>query len=327
MSQRILVTGAAGFIGSHTCCALLDSGCTVIGMDNFDPFYERALKEKGLAPLRENHLFSFFEGDIRNAEFVNEVVRQVDVIVHLAARAGVRPSIEHPELYSDINVVGTSHLLEAARRSGIRRFVFGSSSSVYGDATPVPFREDYPAINPISPYAATKRAGELLCEVYASLYNMRIASLRLFTVYGARQRPDLAIHKFTRQLSSGRSIQQFGDGSTERDYTYIDDILQGVSGAVEWTARDGASHEIFNLGESRTVPLEQLICLICESLGVEPVIERLPEQPGDVKCTCADITKAQQTLGYQPSVTLEEGIPKFVRWYEETYGCESRATS
>ncbi len=323
MTQRVLVTGAAGFIGGHCCRALLDNAYEVLGVDNFDPFYDRTIKEQAIAELSGRKGFSFIEVDIRNAGVFPSLLDGVDVILHLAARAGVRPSIEQPMLYSSINVEGTVQLLEAARQTGIRRFVFGSSSSVYGDATPVPFREDEPALAPISPYAATKRAGELLCQVYTHLYGLRIASLRFFTVYGPRQRPDLAIHRFTRLLKQGSTIQQFGDGSTERDYTHIDDIVQGVLGAVTWTEPDEAAHEIFNLGVSRTVRLSYLIELIGAALRFPPRIEVLPPQPGDVKRTFADIGKARAVLGYAPTVKIEDGIPAFVKWYEDTYGRQS----
>jgi UDP-glucuronate 4-epimerase len=322
--MRVAVTGAAGFIGSHCCRALLNAGHEVSALDNFDPFYDRRIKERGLAALRPLDGFRFLEGDIRDSVAVRTALAGCEAVVHLAARAGVRPSIEQPVLYSSINVDGTVQLLDACREWGIRRFVFGSSSSVYGDATEPPFREDAPAVNPISPYAATKRAGELLCGVYAHLYGMRIASLRFFTVYGPRQRPDLAIHRFTSLLATGRTIQQYGDGSSERDYTHVDDIVQGVLGAVRWVGQPGAAHEIVNLGESRTVSLNRLISLIAGSLGVEPSIEYLPEQPGDVRRTCADISKAGRLLGYHPTVTIEEGIPAFVDWFRGHYGTESR---
>jgi len=322
----VLVTGAAGFIGSHCCRALLDAGFGVSGLDNFDPFYDRRIKEQGLRELRGRPSFRFLEGDIRDPAAIRRAIEGCDVVLHLAARAGVRPSIEQPVLYSSINVDGTVHLLEACRDSGVRSFVFGSSSSVYGDSTEPPFRETAPAVSPISPYAATKRAGELLCEVYAHLYGMRIVSLRFFTVYGPRQRPDLAIHRFTRILASGGAISQYGDGSSERDYTHVDDIVRGVLGALRWVTEPGPAHEIFNLGESRTVSLSRLIELISGALGVTPAIEYLPEQPGDVRRTCADVSKAKQMLGYDPTMPIERGIPAFVDWFRGHHGFESRAT-
>ena len=327
MTGRVLVTGAAGFIGGHCCRALLEEGWRVVGLDNFDPFYPRTVKESGLAELRGRPGFTFVEGDIRDAPLVERLVREADVALHLAARAGVRPSIEDPELYTSINVTGTVTLLESCRRAGLRRFVFGSSSSVYGDDTPAPFREDAPAIAPISPYAATKRAGELYCRVYAHLHGFRIAVLRLFTVYGPRQRPDLAIHKFTRLLAAGEPIQQFGDGSTEREYTHIDDITTGVLAAVGWVEQEPPAFELLNLGGSQTIRLDRLIALIAGALGVTPRIEHLPMSPGDVRRTVADVSRARQLLGYDPRVTIEDGIRRFVVWYQATTGLGSRAGS
>ena len=303
---RILVTGAAGFIGGHCCKALLQQGWQVSGLDNFDPFYARAVKEQALNDLRSHPGFEFVEGDIRDGELAERLARGSELVLHLAARAGVRPSIEEPEAYASVNLTGTISLLEACRRAGVRRFIFGSSSSVYGDLTPVPFREDAPAVDPISPYAATKRAGELVCRVYSHLHGFRVAALRFFTVYGPRQRPDLAIHRFTRLLVAGQPIQQFGDGSTERDYTHVDDIVAGVLGAVRWTESEEAAFEIFNLGESSTVRLDRLIALISGALGVTPAIERRPMVPGDVQRTFADVSKARTVLGYNPQVSIEE---------------------
>ncbi len=327
MTERILVTGAAGFIGSHTCRALIDAGYEIVGIDNFDPFYDRAIKEEAVQKLSTRPGFRFVECDIRQTDTVHSVLEGVTAVVHLAARAGVRPSIEQPCLYASVNVEGTTSVLETCRAAGVRRFVFGSSSSVYGEGTPVPFREDAPALSPISPYAATKRAGELICQAYTHLHELRIASLRFFTVYGHRQRPDLAIHKFTRTMASGGAIQQYGDGSTERDYTHIDDIVKGVLGAVRWTEAETPEHEIFNLGESRTVRLDRLIELIASALGVEPKIEFLPVQPGDVTRTFADISKARRVLGYEPTVSIEEGIVDFVDWYRGKYGNQSSSVA
>jgi UDP-glucuronate 4-epimerase len=315
--RKVLVTGAAGFIGGHCCAALLEQGASVVGLDNFEPFYDRALKERALQTLRPHPAFRFVEGDIRDGALVEDLARDADVVVHLAARAGVRPSIEDPALYSSLNVAGTIVLLEACRRAGLRRLVFGSSSSVYGNSTSAPFREDAPATEPISPYAATKRAGELFCSVYTHLHGFRIAALRFFTVYGPRQRPDLAIHLFTRLLASGQTIKQYGDGSSERDYTHVDDIVQGVTAAIGWAAEGTPAFEIFNLGESRTVPLNRLIELIAAALDVTPRVERASNAPGDVERTCADISKAREVLGYAPRVQIEEGIRRFVSWYRE----------
>lgn len=325
MSHTVLVTGAAGFIGGHVCGALLDAGFEVRGLDNFDPFYDRRIKESAVVELDRRDGFSLVEADIRDAGAMARAVKGCHVVVHLAARAGVRPSIQDPGLYASINVEGTVRVLEACRQAGIRRLVFGSSSSVYGDTTPVPFREDAPAVDPVSPYAATKRAGELICQVYAGLHGFRIAALRFFTVYGPRQRPDLAIHKFTRLLAEGRPIEQFGDGSSERDYTHIDDIVQGVLAAVRWTRSGEPAYEVFNLGESRTVRLDYLVELMGRALGVTPAIELRPPQPGDVRRTCADITKARRVLGYAPKMSIETSIPQFVEWYEGAYGREFRS--
>ena len=325
-----LVTGAAGFIGSHVVEALLAGGHRVIGLDNFDDFYPRTVKESNLARVRDAPAFRLVEGDVRDAQLVAGLTTSDTVVVHLAARAGVRPSIEMPELYASVNVLGTATVLEAARQAGARRIVYASSSSVYGDTAPVPFEETWPAVQPISPYAATKRAGELLCATYAHLYAMRIVALRFFTVYGPRQRPDLAIHKFARLMAEGRPVPFFGDGSTERDYTYIDDIVAGVLRAADWTGASaagagGGGCEIVNLGESRTTRLDRLLELISAALAAEglparPELDRRPVQPGDVTRTCADISKARRLLGYAPSTTVEEGIPRFVRWFKEAYG-------
>ncbi len=317
---RVLVTGAAGFIGSHVAERLVARGEEVVGLDNFDPFYAREIKEANLATLCRAPRFRLVEGDIRDAAVVSGLVDRDTVVVHLAAKAGVRPSLEQPAAYASANIEGTAVLLEAVRRAGARRFVFGSSSSVYGDAAPVPFSEEWPALLPISPYAATKRSGELLCATFAGLYGLTVMALRFFTVYGPRQRPDLAIHKFTRLMASGRAVPCYGDGSTERDYTWIDDIVAGVVAALDWTAAAGPGLEIVNLGEARTTSLARLVELIARALGREPRVERLPAQPGDVRRTCADIRKAARVLGYRPATTVEEGVPRFVRWYEEAHG-------
>jgi UDP-glucuronate 4-epimerase len=313
--RSVLVTGAAGFIGGHCCSALLRQGTAVIGLDNFEPFYDRALKERTLDELGRHPGFRFIEGDVRDQATVERLAGDADAALHLAARAGVRPSIDDPGLYSSINISGTVSLLEGCRRAGLRRVVFGSSSSVYGDSTPPPFREDAIAAEPISGYAATKRAGELFSNVYTHLHGFRIAALRFFTVYGPRQRPDLAIHQFTRLLASGQPVRQYGDGSSERDYTHVDDIVSGVIGALRWIEDDAPQFEIFNLGESRTVRLDQLIALIANALGVTPTIERAPMSPGDVKQTSADISKARAVLGYDPRVSIEDGVQRFVEWF------------
>lgn len=318
--MRVLVTGLAGFLGSHVGEALVRRGDDVVGLDNFDAFYDRAVKERNLGGLLASPQVRFAEGDIRDKAALLGVMQGVDVIVHLAAKAGVRPSLRDPAAYVSTNIAGTTAVLEAAREAGIRGVVFAGSSSVYGDSAPVPFREDFPATDPISPYAATKRACELLCSTFVHLYGMRIISLRFFTVYGPRQRPDLAIHKFTRMIAAGEAVPMYGDGSAERDHTYVDDIVQGVLAAVDWAKRDGAAYEVANLGESKTIRLDRLISLIGDALGLTPKIERHPRQPGDVLRTCADVSRARTVLGYRPTTNVEDGIPRFVRWFKEIHG-------
>lgn len=323
MSSRLLVTGAAGFIGSHVCEALLARGHEVIGFDNFDPFYPRAVKERNLAGARSVKGFRFVEGDVARDPLPLDGVAAV---LHLAAKPGVRPSLEDPAAYMDANVTGSARVFEAARRAGVMRVVFGSSSSVYGNATPAPFAEDAPAVSPISPYAATKRAGELVAHAFAHLYPMRILCLRFFTVYGPRQRPDLAIHKFTDLIARGRPVRMHGDGSSERDYTYITDALDGILAALEWTGPGGGkpgTMEVVNLGGGARVRLDRLIALIGAALGREPQIERHPDQPGDVRLTDADLAHAGRVLGFKPRVGIEEGLRNFVRWYQEIHGRQS----
>ncbi len=318
---RVLVTGAAGFIGSHLCEALIAAGHAVVGVDNFDAFYARDIKESNLAPLKRYPHFQFFDADVGRDELP---LGGVEAIIHLAARPGVRPSLEDPAAYMEINVTATARLLDLARREQIARFVFGSSSSVYGENTPAPFAEDAPADAPISPYAATKRAGELVCRAFSHLYGTRIACLRFFTVYGPRQRPDLAIHRFTARISAGLPITMNGDGSSERDYTYIADCVDGIVSALGWTERarpeapDG--WRVFNIGGGSRVRLDRLITLIGNTLGREPVIERRPDQPGDVPLTAADLRRSERELSYRPRVPIEAGIRHFIEWYEGTHG-------
>lgn len=313
--RNILVTGGAGFIGSHLVDRLLDEGLwNVTVIDDFNDFYSPAIKRANISQHLKSENYRLIEADIRDDEKLASIFveTEFDVIAHLAARAGVRPSLSEPKLYAEANINGTVNLLELAREYGIKQFVFGSSSSVYGVNEKVPFAEDDPIFNPISPYAATKAAGELICHTYSHLYDIRTVCLRFFTVYGARQRPDLAIHKFSRLISEGKPIQMFGDGSARRDYTYVDDIIQGVRASIDY---DGSMHEVFNLGESQTTELTELISLIESSLGQKAVIERHPEQPGDVPATFADISKAAKMLGYNPTTKIAEGIPKFVEWF------------
>ncbi len=317
--MTVLVTGGAGFIGSHLCDRLLARGERVVAVDSFDPFYDPAVKRRNLAGALSHPAFRLVEGDVREPEallasLAAAGVDSVDVAVHLAARAGVRPSIQLPLLYSEVNVGGTAATLEVARRLGARRFVFGSSSSVYGESPRVPFREDDPVEAPISPYAATKRAGELLCHVDRHLHGTSVVCLRFFTVYGPRQRPDLAIHKFARLMAAGRPVPVFGDGATERDYTYVDDIVQGIEGAIAYTGEHPGDFRIVNLGESRTTSLSRLVELIGDAMGVTPQVERHPPQPGDVPRTFADVSRARELLGYVPTTPVEDGIPRFVAW-------------
>jgi len=321
VSPRYLLTGAAGFIGSHLSDALIARGNEVTGVDNFDAFYARAVKERNLAGLKKLPGFRFIEADVARDPMPLE---GVEAIIHLAAKPGVRPSLEDPGAYMEANVTATARLLDAARRAGVLRVVFGSSSSVYGNATPAPFAETEPAVSPISPYAASKRAGELLAHAFAHLYPMRIMCLRFFTVYGPRQRPDLAIHTFTDLIATGRPVRMHGDGSSERDYTYITDALDGIVSGLEWTGRAApGTMEAVNLGGGARVRLDRLIALIAAALGREAKIERHPEQPGDVRLTDADLAHAGRVLGFRPRVGIEEGIRNFVRWYEEIHGRQS----
>ncbi len=316
---RVLVTGAAGFIGSHLSERLLARGDEVVGVDNFDAFYARAVKERNLEVARRNPGFKFVELDVTDTGALERLLTSDTVIVHLAAKAGVRPSLQDPAGYLRVNVTATQALLDAARGAGVQRIVFGSSSSVYGDDTPPPFAETAAAVHPISPYAATKRAAELVIEALAPHWGLRVAAVRLFTVYGPRQRPDLAIHSFTRRLLAGEPIVMFGDGNEARDYTYIDDITAGIVAAVEWTATAPAGLEPFNLGGNETVALSRMIATIAETLGVTPSITRAPRQPGDVRLTSADLSKSGRVLGYRPTVPFPAGIHRFVDWYRETH--------
>ena len=328
MSKRkeILVTGGAGFIGSHLVDSLLqEDEWRVTVVDDFNNFYSPAIKRENVRAQFQNPAYRLIEADIRDRNALKRVFDETkfEEIVHLAARAGVRPSLAEPQLYSETNISGTLNLLELAREHNVRQFVFGSSSSVYGINARVPFSEDDPIRQPISPYAATKAAGELLCHTYAHLYGIRCVALRFFTVYGARQRPDLAIHKFARLIDEGKPIPVFGDGTTRRDYTYIDDIIAGVRAAIDYTASD---YETVNLGESRTVELRELIELLEKELGKRAIVDRQPAQPGDVPQTFADITKARKILGYNPQTQIEDGIRRFVQWFHGQSGEREKAT-
>lgn len=318
--MRFLITGGAGFIGSHLSERLIAAGGRVMAVDNFDPYYNPDLKRKNIERLLSAREFSLAEADIRDRAAMEEQIGgfSPDVIVHLAARAGVRPSLADPVLYQDVNMIGTTVLLDVSRRMGIRNFVFASSSSVYGNCPNVPFSENDPSATPISPYGATKRGGEVLCETYHLLYNMKIVCLRFFTVYGPRQRPDMAIHKFTRLIDNGDPIEVYASDGSARDYTYIDDILQGISRSVDFVCgRETPVFEIVNLGESRTVPLNELISLIERNLGKRARRIEKPRQPGDVVTTYADVGKARRLFGYDPKTPIEDGIARFVTWYKE----------
>jgi UDP-glucuronate 4-epimerase len=313
--MKVVVTGGAGFIGSHLVRRLLADGHEVAVIDNFTDFYDPAIKRDNVTTFGGRA--RVFEVNIEDFAAVQTVLvaEKFDVIVHLAARAGVRPSIENPKGYIDTNITGTYNLLEGARQAGTKHFVFASSSSVYGLAKVVPFSEELPLPQTLSPYAATKLSGEQLCGNFSNLYGMRVVCLRFFTVYGPGQRPDLAIHKFTEMIERGEPIPKFGDGGTRRDYTYIDDIVQGVLGAITYAQSGGKAFDIFNLGESETTTLNELIAALESALGKKAEIKQLPEQKGDMPLTSADISKARSLLGYDPHTKIADGIPKFVAWY------------
>jgi len=312
---RVLVTGGAGFIGSHLVDSLLAEGLDVTVVDNFDPFYDRVVKERNIAGHRAHPRWRLVEADLRDAPRLRAALPDAfDTIVHMAAKAGVRPSIADPLGYQEVNVQGTQNMLELARELGVPHFVFASSSSVYGVNPRVPWHEEDHVLQPISPYASTKVSGELLGHVYSHLYGFRFIALRFFTVYGPRQRPDLAIHKFARLLLEGRPIPVFGDGSTRRDYTYIDDIIAGVRSAMRY---DATRYEVVNLGNNRTIGLHDMIAGLETALGVKASIERLPEQPGDVPQTWASLDKARALLGYEPRTPYQEGVASFAQWLRD----------
>lgn len=315
--MNFLVTGGAGFIGSHVCERLLRDGHAVWALDDLNPFYDPALKKDNIREIQSlAKPFEFVFGDITDRAALDELFSSVkfDQIIHLAARAGVRPSLEEPALYQRVNVEGTVNVLEAARLNGVKKIIIASSSSVYGVNSKVPFSESDPIFSAISPYAASKLACEALGHVYHHIYGMDVTMLRFFTVYGPRQRPDLAIHKFTKLISAGKPIPVFGDGSAARDYTYVDDIVDGVIACTQ----KNFGFEVFNLGESQTVKLDELIALLEKSLGKKAVINRQPPQPGDVPITFADISKARAKLGYNPKTKIGQGIPKFVEWFKKS---------
>ena len=316
--MNVLVTGGVGFIGSHFAELLLDRGENLVVLDNFDPFYDPAIKEHNLEELRQRagDRLRFVRGDLREPASVAEACRDVDAVVHLAALAGVRPSIERPAEYWDVNLVGTQRLLDALADRPEVPFVFGSSSSVYGGNDKVPFHEDDEVLQPYSPYAATKRAGELLCATEQRLTGRKVSCLRFFTVYGPRQRPEMAIHKFTRMIHGGESVPMFGDGTSARDYTFVSDIVDGIARSLDHARSDAhPGFRIYNLGGSAVTSLAGLIGMIGKALGIEPHIERLPDQKGDVPRTFADVTRAADELGYSPRVTIAEGVDRFVTWY------------
>lgn len=317
MERTYLITGGAGFIGSHLVDRLIDNA-NIVCVDNFDPFYPQSIKENNIKEHLKKPNYQHYRIDIADYEGMKKIfsTHKVTHIVHLAALAGVRPSLLRPVEYTRTNITGTVNLLDLAKDFGIKNFVFASSSSVYGSRKDGPFHEEMVINKPISPYAATKASGEQLCFTYSHLYDFNMVGLRFFTVYGPRQRPDLAIHKFSKLIAEGKPIQMYGDGTTVRDYTYIDDILQGILASIEYNK---TPFEVVNLGESRTVELRYLISLLEENLGKKAIIEQQPMQPGDVPVTYADISKAKELLGYNPTTPIEEGLKHFTRWFNEYY--------
>lgn len=323
--MNILITGVAGFIGSHLAEALLGQN-RIIGVDNFCNFYDPQIKETNIKGFIKNDNFKLYRVDIRDYSLLEKVFREnkVDLVIHLAAMAGVRPSIENPLLYTEVNVNGTVNLLDLCANYNIDKFIFASSSSVYGNNKKVPFAESDSVDNPISPYAATKKAGELLCYTYNNLYDMSFICLRFFTVYGPRQRPDLAIHKFTKMINNNEPIPVFGDGSTKRDYTFINDIIDGIKKSIEFVSENKKCYEIFNLGESQTVSLNHMIQTIEKTLGKKALRKNLTPQPGDVEITYADISKSKSLLGYNPKTKFDDGIKIFCNWFLNNYNLQTR---
>lgn len=316
----VVVTGAAGFVGWHTCRGLIDAGWTVRGVDNFDPFYSREIKQAGLADLERHPAFGFAELDVRDRAAIRSVLESADAVVHLAARPGVRQSVGAEATYRELNEHATARLLDACRSTSVRRVVFASSSSVYGAGAAIPFREDEPLGDPASPYAASKQAAERLVRAFTGAVGGRAAVARLFSVYGPRQRPDLAIHDFARRLRAGLPVPVFGDGSSRRDYTHATDAARGLLAALEWTAGAGAACEVFNLGSGAPVRLDLLVSELARGLGVEARLDPQPAHPADLPTTWADTAKARRELGFEARVTLREGIADFVSWYEREHG-------
>lgn len=313
------ITGGAGFIGSTLSQKLIEQGNKVIAIDNFCDFYNPKIKENNVKKLLQNENFKLYRADIRDRKALKEIFdeNQIDIVMHLAAMAGVRPSIENPILYQEVNCMGTQNILEEMKEHNVKNGVFASSSSVYGNCKEVPFREDMIVDYAISPYAATKKANEVMAHVYHKLFDMNIVMLRFFTVYGPKQRPDLAINKFTRLMLEGKEIPMFGDGTTSRDYTYIDDIVDGIIKSCNYCMNNQNVYEILNIGNSSPTTLKEMINTIGQALGIEPKIKQLPMQPGDVDRTYADVSKAKTLIGYEPKTTFKEGIENFVKWYKE----------
>jgi len=318
VNGRILITGAAGFIGGHACRALLDAGHDVVALDNLDPFYDRAVKLRTIGELARRRRFSFVWGDVRDPAALDRALHGVDAVVHLAARPGVRPSFRERRLYHSVNVAGTEALLAGCRRAGVGGVVYASSSSTYGEQPLAPVRENAGA-RPISPYGVTKHLGELRTRRYSRLHGFRVAALRLFTVYGPSQRPDLAMHRFTRLIRAGGPIPRYGDGSSERDYTHVEDIVRGVTAAVRWVADGPPAWEAFNLGASVGVRLDYVIELIAAAARMTPRVVSLGRRMGDVTRTCADVSKARRLLGFSPQISVQDGVPAFVDWYKVTH--------
>lgn len=314
-----LVTGGAGFIGSSLVKELIKQGNKVIAIDNFCDFYDTKIKENNVKELLEDSKFKLYRADIRDRDALSKIFSEndIDIVMHLAAMAGVRPSIENPVLYQEVNCMGTQNILEEMKAHNIKNLVMASSSSVYGNCKEVPFKEDMIVDFAISPYAATKKANEVMTHVYHKLFDMNVIMLRFFTVYGPKQRPDLAINKFTRLMLDGKTIPMFGDGTTSRDYTYIDDIVDGIIKSCNYVLENKNVYEILNLGNSSPVSLKEMILTIGNALGIEPKIEQLPMQPGDVERTYADVSKAKKLIGYEPKTTFEQGIKNFAQWYKK----------